>query len=391
MTARGHALYPATELAPFPFEAQGQKLHFYPGGPDRLTALIDLIDRAEQRVVAMFYIFSTDKASGAVRDALTRAAERGVQVHLILDAFGSSADHRFFSAMIEAGGRFIRFQPHFNVRYLIRSHQKLVIADDRVAMLGGFNIEDSYFAAADEGGWTDLGFTIEGSAVAQLVAWYNRLEAWCLEPKRQFRGIRRLVRTWWVPSGPVELLIGGPTADLSPWVRRISADLAAADRLDMMMAYFAPSRGLWRRIKRIGKHGQARIVFAGVSDNPATVGATRLLMGGLLRNAVEVREYTARMLHTKLIVVDDVVYFGSANFDIRSLYLNLELVLQIEDAALAARMRALIRAYEPDTVLITAEVHKQRAGLWTRARWAVSWFLITAVDYTVSRRLNLGL
>src|SRR5690606_38397642 len=102
-------------------------------------------------------------------------------------------------------------------------------------------------------------------------------------------------------------------------------------------------------------------------------------------------EYDARMLHTKLIIIDDVVYFGSANFDIRSLYLNLELVLQIKDAPLAERMRELISAYEADTTLITAEEHKKRATFWSRLRWGLSWFLITAVDYTVSRRLNLGL
>lgn len=391
MTTQGMQDRVATSLAPFSFVAQGQSLHFYPEGPDRLQALVRLIDQARFRLVAMFYIFGTDRSSAIVRDALTRAALRGVKVRLIIDAFGSPADERFFTAMIEAGGQCIRFQPNFNVRYLIRNHQKLVIADDARAMLGGFNIQDSYFTAAEEGGWTDLGFTIEGSAVGQLVEWYNRLEAWCLEPKRQFRGIRRLVRNWWVPYGPVELLIGGPTTNLSPWVRRIRSDLMEAERLDMMMAYFAPSRGLWRRIKRIGKHGKVRLVFAGKSDNPATVGATRLLMGGLLRSNVEVREYDARMLHTKLIIIDDVVYFGSANFDIRSLYLNLELVLQINDAPLAERMRELISAYEADTTLITAEGHKKRATFWSRLRWGLSWFLITAVDYTVSRRLNLGL
>ena len=62
----------------------------------------------------------------------------------------------------------------------------------------------------------------------------------------------------------------------------------------------------------------------------------------LLKRGVEIYEYQATKLHTKLIVIDDVVHIGSANFDMRSLYLNLEMMLRVDDPAFAAMMRRFV-------------------------------------------------
>ena len=97
------------------------------------------------------------------------------------------------------------------------------------------------------------------------------------------------------------------------------------------------------------------------------------------------------MLHSKLIVVDDVVYIGSGNFDVRSLYLNLELMFRIEDAALAQRMRAFVGQQLGASQRITVAVDRSRRSLFNRIRWGLSWFLVTVVDYSITRRLNLGL
>ena len=89
-------------------------------------------------------------------------------------------------------------------------------------------------------------------------------------------------------------------------------------------------------------------------------------------------------------MLDDAVYLGSANFDMRSLYINLEIVLRIEDAALAERLREYFEHHLPAAEEITPEIHAARATWCNRLRWRLSWFLVAVVDYTVSRRLNLG-
>jgi cardiolipin synthase len=189
----------------------------------------------------------------------------------------------------------------------------------------------------------------------------------------------------------VEWLVGGPTGRLSAWATRVRKDIERAGQLDMFMAYFSPSQSILRRIARIGRKGRARLVLAAKSDNNATIGAARSLYAPLLKGGVEIWEFQPTKLHTKLIVVDDAVYLGSANFDVRSLFINLEIMLRIEDAALAHRMRAFISQHAQFSERITARAHQRQATFWNRLRWNLGWLLVSVIDYNVSRRLNLGL
>ncbi|MXO61049.1 hypothetical protein GRI89_16015 [Altererythrobacter salegens] len=376
---------------PFAIEAQGQALEFFPAGRDRLERLCAMIDNATTSLRMAFYIFTPDKAGARVRDALVAAARRGVDVSLIVDGFGAKVENDFFAELVEAGGYFCRFLPKWSVRFLIRNHQKIVVADGRVAMLGGFNVEDDYFTSAREDGWNDLAFTVEGSLVERVAEWFRELEEWTRDPHARFIDIRRRVREWEGGRAPVQLLVGGPTRGRSPWAKSVTRDLIRGERLDMVMAYFSPEFMLMRRIRRIARKGGTRLVLAAKSDNAATIGASRLLYGSLLRARAKIFEFEPSKLHTKLIVLDDAVYAGSANFDMRSLYINLEIVVKIEDAALAARMRQFIDHLQSASTPITPSLHKARATPFTRLRWWLSWVLVSVIDYSVSRRLNLGL
>jgi len=376
---------------PFSFSAQGLDLTFYVSGKDRLEALLGLIASARHSLKLCFYIFANDACGGLVRDRLAEAAERGVAVTLIVDDFGSSADDIFLAPLIRVGGRVQRFSVRWNARYLIRNHQKMLIVDDEVAMIGGFNIEQSYFDPPEKNGWNDLGVRVAGPAVARLTDWFAILDGWTDGRQVKLLEARRQVRVWNAGSGTVRWLVGGPSQRLSPWARTVVTDIERARRLDLMVAYFSPRRGIVRRISRVAKLGQARLLLGAKSDNAATIGAARANYGRLLSRGTEIHEFEPCKLHAKLIVVDDAVYIGSANFDMRSLYLNLELMLRIEDAALADRMRAFIDGHLPYSTEVTPELHRSRRTWWNRIRWTVSWFLVTVVDYSVTRRLNLGL
>ncbi len=377
--------------APFSAKAQGLSFTFFPAGADRKDALLEIIDNAQSSLKVAFYIFACDTIGSAVRDALVAAAQRGVVVTLIVDGFGSDADDEFFAEMTAAGGTFLVFMAKWSRRALIRNHQKILIADDAVAMMGGFNIEDDYFAPPQHNGWNDLGFRLEGSVVQRVAQWFAELAEWAGDDKAQFHDIRRRVRNWDGGDGPVEVLIGGPTKGLSSWAKCVTLDMEEGERLDMMMAYFAPNDRLRECIHRIARKGRTHLLLAGKSDNAATIGASRALHGKLLEAGAKVFEFQPCKLHTKLIVLDNAVYLGSANFDMRSLYVNLEIVLRIEDAELAERMRGFIHDHLPASQQVTPALHAKRASPWTKAKWWASWFLVAVVDYTVSRKLNLGL
>lgn len=367
------------------------RLAFYPGGADRREAVLAMIREAKVSLKLVFYIFAEDAISTLVRDELTAAARRGVAVMLIIDRFGSDATEGFLAPLRQAGGAFRYSNPRRTQRYLIRNHQKMIIADDSAAIFGGFNIADDYFAPPEVNGWNDLGVRLEGPAVAGLVEWFAKLEDWTSDNHPVFREVRHAVRDWDWSAGDLRWLVGGPTRGISTWARCVSKDLAQGQRLDMMMAYFAPSFRLMGRIGRIARRGEARLVMAGKSDNAATIGAARSLYRFLLKRGARVWEFSPCKLHSKLIVLDDTVYVGSANFDMRSLYINLELMLQIRDAALADKMREFISQHIAASEEITPDLHARRSTLWNRLRWGVGWLLVSVVDYTVTRRLNLGL
>ena len=378
--------------APFSVTAQGHALTFYPGGRDRLARLLAMIDSAHVSIRMSFYIFADDACGRAVLAALMAARARGVEVSLLIDSFGSKdTPHAMFAPLRNAGGRYWCFSAKWGARYLIRNHQKIVVIDDTVGMIGGFNVEHDYFVPPQDNGWNDLAIELTGPVVVELARCYDLIEKLARRERGQWRAIRRLVRAWNPGTGPVRLLLGGPTRGLSPWARAVSDDLIHAERLDMIMAYFSPAVRLLARMGRIAKKRQSRLLLAAKSDNGATIGASRLLYGPLLKRGARIWEFSPCKLHTKLIVLDDAVYVGSANFDMRSLYINLEIMLRIEDAALAGAMRDFVSQHLPASLEITRALHRRRRTPWNRLRWTLSWFLVSVVDYSVSRRLNLGL
>jgi cardiolipin synthase len=376
---------------PFFAEAAGQKLTFYPSGADRLDALIAMIDGAEESIRAFYYRFAGDASGALVKNALVRAAKRGVQTVLLIDSFGSDVDADYFQELTKAGGHFDAFMPRWTRRYLVRNHQKLLIVDGKCAMIGGFNISDEYFASPEQNGWHDLGLRIEGSGVEQLYAWSVRLERAAFRPRGHFRAIYRAVRGWSPPQGPAQLLIGGPTRKPSSWLAHLKSDLEKAQQVDLVAAYFAPSIRIRRMLGNLASRGRARFVTAAISDNGATIGATRSLYHYFLGQGAQIWEFQPCKLHMKLLVIDDAVYIGSSNFDVRSLFVNLELMMRLEDADLAERMRAFIAEHQRASRQITPAWYKEHASLWNRLRWNLSWFAVTVLDYNVSRRLNLGL
>jgi cardiolipin synthase len=371
-------------------EVAANRLTLLPDGPQRLEALIALIDGAKSDLRILYYIFLEDKSGVRIRDALIEAAGRGVKVSLLVDGFGSTANREFWRPLLETGIRFCRFSPKYGRRYLLRNHQKLALADGRKVITGGFNVSDDYFGTVESGAWRDLGLQVEGDSVDCLTRYFDDLFSWARAPHSRIRELRRMLQQHSLTEGKLHWLFGGPTRRLSPWARAVRKDMLSARRLDMIAAYFAPSPGMLRRIARVARRGEARLVTAAKSDNLATVGAARNTYWYLLRRKVKIFEYQPTKLHSKLFVVDDVVHIGSANFDMRSLFLNLEMMLRVDDKAFAAAMRGFVDGEIRDSKEITIEAHRKARTPFARLRWWLAYFIVAIADYRISRRLNFG-
>ena len=379
-----------------PFTVDGNRLTLLDTGPRRLDALLALIDGARHDLRILYYIYADDETGRRVNAALIAAARRGVSTALIVDGFGSEADEAFYAPLREAGVSVCRFSPRFGRRYLLRNHQKLALADaeTRAAqiIIGGFNVEDDYFGTPSQAAWRDLGLLVVGPAAGRLAGYFDALHDWVMQPEGKLRRLNAALSRWSESKGPTRWLIGGPTRRLSPWARTVRDDMRRGKRIDIIAAYFTPSPTILRRLDKAGRRrARVRVVTASKSDNNATIAAARFTYAGLLRKGVQLFEYQPTKLHTKLYVIDDAVHIGSANFDMRSLFINLELMFRVEDRAFADHVRGYVEGEIARSQPITRAWYKAHTGAVQRVRQFFAYLMIAVVDPGLSRGLNFGI
>src|SRR3954462_14524026 len=240
-------------------------------------------------------------------------------------------------------------------------------------LIGGANIDAPYLDDRSAKHWRDLWLRVDGPEAVLPARYFDGLFRWSKRGK-SLRSLRRMVAEYNEWRGLLQWKFSGPLSMRNSWWRSIGRDMNRASRLDLMFAYFAPPGAMLRRIGRIGRRGRARVITAAKSDNNATIAAARHSYSRLLRRHVEMYEYQPAKLHTKLAIVDDIVHIGSSNFDFRSLYINLEIMLRIKDAGFASAMRAYFERELEDSKWISPALHQRRANFWRRIKWAISHF-----------------
>ena len=375
------------------FQVGGHDLHLVHQPQDRLNALLQLIAMAQKSIQMFFYMFCADETGQQVRDALVMAATRGVRVQLIIDSFGSTqVSDRFFDALLDAGGEYHSFSTRKGLGYLIRNHQKMLIIDAIHALVGGFNIADSYFGRAGDDSWEDLGIIVSGPQAQRLSDYFEDMAQASNGGNVSFRQIRNIIRQWRPGIGQVQWLLGGPTNRISPWALTFKRSLDTGKKFDIVSAYFSPSQTILRRLAKTARRNKgSRLIMAGKTDNGATIAAARLLYRYLMRRKTRIFEYQPRPLHMKLMVIDDMVYIGSANLDIRSMFINLEIMVRVKDAGLALHMRTLIDELVSQSEEQTRVLLKKRDTIWSRFKAGIAYFLVNSVDYTIGRRIKFRL
>jgi len=375
------------------FQVAGHDLHLVHQPQDRLNALLQLIAMAQKSIRMFFYMFCADETGRQVRDALVAAATRGVHVQLIIDSFGSTqVSNRFFDALLDAGGHYHSFSTRKGLGYIIRNHQKMLIIDGTYALVGGFNIADPYFGRAGDDSWEDLGIIVSGPQAQRLNDYFEDMAQASNGGNVSFRQIRNIIRQWRPGIGQVQWLLGGPTNRISPWALTFKQSLDRGKRFDIVSAYFSPSQTILRRLAKTAKRNKgSRLIMAGKTDNGATIAAARLLYRYLMRRKTRIFEYQPCPLHMKLMVIDDTVYIGSANLDVRSTFINLEIMVRIKDAGFAVHMRTLIDGLVSQSEEQTRILLKSRDTIWSRLKAALAYFLVNSVDYTIGRRIKFRL
>jgi cardiolipin synthase A/B len=356
-------------------------------GDEAFDNMCTAIQQAQRTVDFETYIYTDTEPGQRVREALEQAARRGVRVRVQIDAFGSlGLGEAYWESLREAGGLVRWFNPftlrHFNVR----NHRKLLVCDDAVAFLGGFNVGEQWVGDGLTRGWRDLGLILKGDVARTLAGSFD--QTFSLADFRHRRPQRLRPRRAVISDASHQALVlaAGPGRGRHPIRVSLMQDLRTAREVRIIASYFLPPGRLLHALKGVARRGGfVHLILPARTDITLMQCATRGLYGGLLRAGVRIHEYAPQILHSKFIQIDQAVYVGSANLDRRSFGTNYELLVRIDSAKIAAEGRAIFDQYLQHSTAIERLSWSRSRNLWERAREWIAGSLFARLDPFITR------
>ena len=380
----------------FPFRGAqavaGNRIRLLQGGADFFPALIAALDAAQTEVYLETYIFNADVSTEGVRDALTRAARRGVHVRVMIDGMGSREFPDDWRDQLGAAGvNLLVYRPlvgswRANPRTLRRLHRKMAVIDARIAFVGGMNLIDDYVPTRFDAPRLDFSVEVQGPLLGAIHPGVRRLWRLVALSQLQTGEVQSMPEPEWPTDGHVRaaFVMRDNFAHRRDIERAYLAALALArHEIVIANAYFLPGHRFRRLLKKAVARGvKVHLLVQGHTDHPFFQAAARALYRDLMAAGVAIHEYQASELHAKVAVVDGHwATVGSSNIDPFSLLLAREANVVVDDAGFAEDLRQrLQRAMAQSETLDPAD--------WQRRSWprrALSWLAYSGV------RLMVGL
>ena len=334
-------------------------------GDAAYRALGAAIDAAQWEINAEYYLIKDDDIGRWFRDRLISAANRGVKVRLLYDGIGSLAiGRRWTRSLRSAGAETMSFSPLRRALVTspnLRNHRKIVVIDREIAFTGGINICNEHSQAhSGDTAWRDIHLRIQGPAVNALFNIFSTDWAWVtqkfLKPQAD--------RTQGDGSGSrVAVVPAGPDSHGAVIHRLFFTAIAGArSSVRIVSPYFGPDETLLVALEMVAQRGVAvEMILPARSNHRVTFHAGRSLYERLLEAGVVICEYQPRMIHAKLLVIDDALaLIGSSNMDLRSFRLNFEVTVLIECKETLSRLRSIFDEYQAHSQRIVLEQWRRR-------------------------------
>ncbi len=294
------------------------------------------IETAAHTIHIATYILSHDATGKQIVDILAKRAAEGVTVRLLLDSLGSWNQTRAARYKIrQAGGHVAMFMPVLPIQTHIssnlRNHRKIAIFDNYRAITGGQNLDMRFLGAKPTPKrFTDFSVITQGPAVAHLTRTF--LADWAFAAKESPAKYGELLR--YIPEeagdSTIEIITSGPDVANDPlWEQIIRIIQEFKQSLTIISPYFIPDEVLFQSLIVKAHTGRnIRLVLPLRSNHSLADIARHHYLRQLNEAGVDIRFYTPRMLHGKVILADGkVALVGSANIDMRSLFVNFEIAL----------------------------------------------------------------
>ncbi|MBQ9708659.1 MAG: cardiolipin synthase [Firmicutes bacterium] len=309
---------------------------YFPLGEDKFRELVQQLERAEEFIFLEYFIIDFGYMWDTIREILVRKAKEGVEVRLMYDGTNSLSllPLSYPKRLQEQGINckvFSPMRPFLQTHQNNRDHRKIAVIDGRVAFTGGINLADEYINEKERfGHWKDVAIMVEGDAVNSFTLMF--LQMWdvdsesCTDYSKYLRfghlpelGMRN--GGYIVPYGdsPMDDVLTGETVYLdiinrsTKYVHIMTPYLILDEELIDSMCY-AAHRGV-----------DVKLILPHIPDKKYAYILARTYYKELVREGVEIYEYTPGFVHAKVFTSDDIKgVVGTINLDFRSLYLHFE-------------------------------------------------------------------
>lgn len=346
----------------------GNAITSYSEGNSLYSDMLDAIENAQNFIYFETFIWKADSIGKAFKDALYRAAERGVKVFAIYDGFANLVVPPPFKIFRKHPNLFVKRIPEvrlgvltLNLRHTGRDHRKILVVDGHTGFIGGYNIGQLY---ADE--WRDTHVRLEGEAVWELENGF--IDMWNYFRGRKLPAIpRKGVRKW---ETQITASHNRPSARLFP-VRGMYLDAfeRANKHIYLTSAYFLPDREILGALISAANRGvNVKVLLPKNSNHVVADWISAAFFDVLLDAGVEIWLYRDAMIHAKTATVDGRwSTVGTANIDRLSMAGNFEVNMQFQSTDFAKRMEDIFLNDLTSAQRLTADSWRKRP----LAQWAV--------------------
>ncbi|MGJ9371910.1 phospholipase D-like domain-containing protein [Nesterenkonia sp. CF4.4] len=354
----------------FDTDVEESPMNIYTDGEALYDDMLEAIDSAQDLILMKTYIWKDDEVGQRFIDAFNAASRRGVKVFIIYDGFANLVVKSAFYAQLDdavhvfrmpAAGRSFWKAP---VRSTGFNHSKILVIDDAVGFVGGYNIGALYAKK-----WRDTHLKVVGPAVWGLRQTVARL--WN-EDRDAAKQIPWIAPDSWNPSVRV---VANLPVDLVYPIRNmyLKAIERANRRIWISTPYFIPDQQILRALKLAAERGvDVQVMVPKDSNHVLADWVSRGFFGEMLDSGISIQLFGSSMMHSKTATIDgEWSTIGTANIDRLSLSFNYESNLEVIDAGFAAEMERVFESDREHCELVIADRWRERRPMARVTEWAL--------------------
>lgn len=339
-------------------------------GGDKFEALLEDMRGAEHFIHMQYYIIKNDVLFQRIKDVLIEKAAQGVEVRILFDGMGArSVRGKCWRELNAKGIQTAEFFPallgRFQLRINYRNHRKIVVIDNKIGYVGGFNVGKEYIDLDEKfGHWRDTHLRIQGPAVLGLqlrflLDWNYAAKENLLQRPELFNDLTPGTRD----SCEVQIISSGPD-NTAQQIRDNYLRLfhKAEKSIYIQTPYFIPDESIFNALLIAVRSGiEVNLMIPCIPDHPFVYWATYSYVGDLVMAGAKCYTYDRGFLHSKGVIVDGKVFtYGTANMDIRSFALNFEVNAVVYNAAKAREMEEIFKQDLEHCTQITRDLYAGR-------------------------------